>query len=171
MIVLTWIESPADPTLRRTYYVQPGYDCGVGGSTCKHKPKGDHGRAANRRHYVVGDGRHAISLVVTFDNGTRPPGSYYPHFHGPYATDKEGIRMGSQGEECGYIEAKRCFDPVLANPAPMADPAPVVEQPEAFWLGLEECFRGYRTRYLADVAAAPHRCESCNGTGLKPKEP
>lgn len=173
---ITWTPSPADASLRRATFLRPAYDCGPYGRDCKHDEKGDHGQHCDEWFYVVGDGPHALGLGVSAGNfprgKSRPPEGSRLHFHGPRSEREEDIQLGASGAECEYIEAGRCFGSTwfdLAEEVFAATGAPSFEQPESFWLDLERRFREHLADYTAAIAAAPHRCATCGGTGLVAK--
>lgn len=127
----------------RTSHREPGYDCRV---ACEHEPKGEHGISGGDWWYAVSEGDRAVTLHVL---GNEYPASVErplpPILAGGLATlswhepDPDGRECQFIGQKCksdsSSIEGQRFWKEHAC--------AAQFEQPESFWLALEEELREY----------------------------
>ena len=128
--------------MKRTSSVEPGYNCGPGGRDCQHEKKGDHGISGGTWWYAVSTGPHAASLSMLARD--------YPESVKPVPPMLLERSLGSLGFHkadphgcaCALVEGGRCeVDMTWLGATEFWDTYgdwTQAEQPEAFWLALEQ---------------------------------
>lgn len=162
--------------MKRQTQVIPGYDCirnPCGKRGCGTRGGSSHGICSDRWIYSVSDGDFAVSLTLSSGRypDSVPQDSRHNEAEGMDLTTHVGFPYAREhalfaGNECTYVASHRCFDDessvggaveILKNFG-----ANSLEQPEAFWLALEERMRKAKATFVR----MPYvRCQCCDGTG------
>lgn len=164
--------------LRRAQFRSPGYDCRT---ECGHEQKGKHGWHCDEWHYIVGNGRAALSLEVFSSqfaddakltaewNGKMREAAHGAtlNMHLSWATNEDTIRAGDKPTPCEYVDGG-CFAGGTTYTGAhelfaQNGNTDSIEQNDVFWLALERRF----AEWFAEEDAKPrrHRCAACNGEG------
>lgn len=169
--------------MKRQSFKVEAYDCRINpcgrGGCVPGNPQ--HGGGAERWVYAVSDGDVAVSLEVhtgiylTEHDTAYALGGSDISVHTAFPTEREIIRDGAEGHECGYVDGGRCF--IFSTTALGANTffekhgnLAQFEQSEAFWVGLEEYLKAQRALAYAARTDTKHvQCPTCGGCGTVEK--
>lgn len=162
--------------VRRGSFIRPGYICPDDHPECREKASLlQHGRHGDEWHYIVTDGRFALTLsVFTSDYKDRklawperPRGADLSG-HATRPTNENELRYAPNGRQCDFIDQGRCY--TSGSTALGADEffarwgSRVFAQTDLFWRAMEEKWAEWK----ADHEKEPVRrqCGACSGTGV-----
>lgn len=128
--------------MKRTSSVEPGYNCGPGGRDCQHEQKGDHGISGGTWWYAVSQGPHAVSLSMLAREYPESVKDVPPVLLRRSLGTLSYHRADPDGSACDLVEGGRCelgtsFLGAQAFWDTYGDWTQP-EQPEGFWLALEQ---------------------------------
>jgi hypothetical protein len=163
----------------------PGYDCGWHGEKCQHERKGEHGISGGYYLYSVVAEEGDVAVVFTVHAAEYPDTIEEPRrsqciasatadapcfYHVHAAFPLEMSQVGGEPIVCAYLPGGSCYgdgghfsgasEILQAHGRPGA-----FEQPEAFWLELEEILADRAQHARANRADLVWKvCPECGGT-------
>jgi hypothetical protein len=170
--------------IRKTIVI-PGYDCiskPCGRNGCGERPGANHGQHCDQWIFLVSDeaGDVVLSLRVSAGNfprgPVRPPASHDITLHVGWPTNRDQVRDSSEACPCKWVTSGKCFCP-YDSPSDAHQFEQHLDlkcshdnQPESFWLALEERFTSLAKTYRALRADTQwKKCEHCDATGTVPR--